>query len=255
MSDTVTLTWDENVATVTIDRPDQLNALNSETLVTLRDTLATVEDDARALIVTGAGDDAFVAGADIAEMADMDVAEAHAYCELGQEVMIAIESFPAPVIAAINGYAFGGGCELALACDFRVASDQTRIARSEIDLGIIPAWGGTQRLVNLVGDSTARRLILLGERIDAQEARACGLVDEVVDHAELDDRVRELAADLAAKPRFALAAGKEAINQAHEMSHSAGLRFERRTWSSLFGTHDQSEGMKAFLEDREPDFM
>lgn len=254
MSKTVTVGWDENVATITIARPDQLNALNSETLVALRDTLAAVEDDARALIITGAGDDAFVAGADITEMADMDVAEAHTYCELGQEVMMAIESFPAPVIAAINGYAFGGGCELALACDFRVASDRTRIARSEIDLGIIPAWGGTQRLVNLVGDSTARRLVLLGERLDAQEADACGLVDEVTDHAELGDRVSELAADLAAKPRFALAAGKEAINQAHEMSYSAGLRFERRTWSSLFGTYDQSEGMEAFIEDREPDF-
>ena len=254
MSNTVTLAWDDDVATLTIDRPNHLNALNGETLVAIQESLIAIEDDARALIVTGAGDDAFVAGADIAEMVDMDVAEAHAYCELGQEVMMALESFPAPVIAAIDGYAFGGGCELALACDFRIASDRTLIARSEIDLGIIPAWGGTQRLVNYVGDRTARRLIFLGERIDAQEASACGLLDEVVAPAELDARVGDLAADLAAKPRFALAAAKEAINQAHEMGHSAGLRFERRTWSSLFGTDDQSEGMKAFLEDRDPDF-
>lgn len=254
MSSNVTLAWETDVATITIDRPARSNALDSETLVSLHDTFAAIEGDARAVIVTGAGEDAFVAGADIEEMVGMDVAEAHAYCELGQEVMIAIESFPAPVVAAINGYAFGGGCELALACDFRIASERTLIARSEIDLGVIPAWGGTQRLVNVAGDRAARRLILTGQRIDADEARACGVVDEVVAHADLEGRAAELAADLAAKPRFALAAAKEAINQAHEMSHSAGLRFERRTWSSLFGTDDQSEGMEAFLEDRAPDF-
>jgi enoyl-CoA hydratase/carnithine racemase len=255
MGDIITVTWNDDIATLTVNRPGQLNALNSETLSTIREALVAIERDARAVIVTGAGEDAFVAGADIAEMVDMDAAEAHAYCELGQEVMIALESFPAPVIAAINGYALGGGCELALACDFRIASDRTLIARSEIDLGIIPAWGGTQRLVEVAGDRTARRLIFLGERIDAEKAYACGLVDEVVDHADLDDRVNELAADLAAKPRSALAAAKEAINQAHETSHSAGLRFERRTWSSLFDTEDQSEGMEAFLEDRDPDFI
>ncbi|MHB9288675.1 enoyl-CoA hydratase/isomerase family protein [Halobacteriales archaeon Cl-PHB] len=254
MSSTVQLDFDGDVATITIDRPESLNALNRETLDALDDALDAARGDARALVVTGAGDQAFVAGADIGKMVDMSVDEAHAYCQQGHDLMTEIERFPAPVIAAVNGFAFGGGCELALAADFRVASDDAILGQTEIDLGIVPGWGGTQRLPQLVGDETARRLVFFGERVDAAEAAELGLVGEVVAHDELYDHVTDMAERLADQPRFALASAKEAINQSHEMGRQEGLDFERRVWSSLFGTHDQREGMSAFLDDREADF-
>lgn len=257
MSDweTITLEQEEGVANLTVDRPDRLNALNVDTLEAIEEALDEAEkNDARAVVLTGAGEKAFVAGADISYMQDLSTPEAQAYAELGHRVADKIETFPAPVIAAINGYAFGGGCELALACDLRVASESAIIGQTEIDLGIIPGWGGSQRLPRLVGDEVARRLIFFGERIDAQDAHEHGLVGEIVAGDQLDDHVAKLAADLAAKPRYAMAAAKEALNQAHETTQEAGLRYERRLWSGMFGTHDQREGMDAFLEDREPDF-
>jgi enoyl-CoA hydratase/carnithine racemase len=255
MADTVTLDWEGDVATVTVNRPDSLNALNVETLHALRDALDDAEDgDARCLVLTGAGDEAFVAGADIEYMSELSTPEAYEYAELGHAVTDRLESFPAPTIAAVNGYAFGGGCELALACDLRVASERAVVGQTEIDLGIIPGWGGTQRLKRLVGDETARRLVFFGDRVDAQDAHEYGLVGEVVAHDELDDHVAEMASELAAKPAFALRAAKQALNEADEMTQSAGLDFEKRTWASLFGTHDQREGMTAFVEDREPEF-
>jgi enoyl-CoA hydratase/carnithine racemase len=257
MSDweTIRLEKEEGVATLTVDRPDRLNALNVDTLEAIEEALDEADDgETGALVLTGAGDDAFIAGADISYMQDLSTPEAQAYAELGHRVADKLERFPAPVIAAINGYAFGGGCELALACDLRVASEDAVIGQTEIDLGIIPGWGGSQRLPRLVGDEIARRLVFFGERIDAQDAHEHGLVGEVVASDQIDEYVAELAADLAAKPTYALAAAKEAINQAHETTQEAGLRYERRLWSGLFGTHDQREGMQAFLEDREPDF-
>lgn len=256
-SDTVRVEWDEagNVATLVVDRPERLNALNVETLEGIREAVEEAEEeDARVLVVTGAGDDAFVAGADISYMQNLSTPEAQAYAELGHAAMNAVESFRGPVIAAVNGYAFGGGCELALAADLRVASNRAVIGQVEITLGIIPGWGGTQRLVRIVGDETARRLVFFGERVDAQDALEHDLVGEVVAHEELDDHVASLASDLAAQPHHALAGAKEAINQAHEGPQSAGLAFERRVWSGLFGTHDQREGMEAFLEDRDAQF-
>ena len=253
--DTIRLEQEDGVATLTVDRPDRLNALNVQTLEAIEEALdEAADDDAGALVLTGAGDDAFVAGADISYMQDLSTPEAQAYAELGHRVADKLEQFPAPVIAAINGYAFGGGCELALACDLRVASEDAVIGQTEIDLGIIPGWGGTQRLPRLVGDEIARRLVFFGERIDAQDAFEHGLVGEVVAGDQLDDHVAQLADDLAGKPTYALAAAKEALNQAHETSQEAGLRYERRLWSGLFGTHDQREGMEAFLEDRAPEF-
>jgi enoyl-CoA hydratase/carnithine racemase len=255
MAETVSLDWDGDVATVTVDRPDSLNALNVETLHALADAIATAEEeDARCLVLTGAGEKAFVAGADISYMKDLSTEEAYEYAELGHSVADALETFPAPTIAAVNGYAFGGGCELALACDLRVASERAVVGQTEIDLGIIPGWGGTQRLQRLVGDEVARRLVFFGDRIDAQDAHEHGLVGEVVAHDELDDHVAEMAAELAAKPAFALQAAKHALNAAEEMEQSAGLDFEKRTWASLFGTHDQREGMAAFVEDRDAEF-
>lgn len=255
MADTVRAEFEDGVATVTVDRPERLNALNVETLHALHDAVDEAEQrDARVLVLTGAGDDAFVAGADISHMAEMDSQEAHEYAELGHDLADAIESFPAPVVAAINGYAFGGGMELALACDLRVASETAVMGQTEIDLGIIPGWGATQRLPQLVGDETARRLVYFGDRLDATDAYEEGLVGEVVAHDELDDHVAELAADLASKSQTALSAAKDAINQSHETPLDAGLEYERRTWASLFGSDDQHEGMQAFLDDREPDF-
>lgn len=246
---------DDGVATLTVDRPDQLNALNVETLGAFDEALdAAEEGDARALVITGAGDDAFIAGADIGYMVDLSVEEAYEYAELGHRVCDRIESFPAPAIAAVNGYAFGGGCEVALAADLRVASDQAVLGQTEIDLGIVPGWGGTQRLSQLVGDELARRMVFFGERVDAQDAQEYGLVGEVLAHDELDDYVAEMAGELAAKPAFALQAAKEALNRVHAGPQDAGLAFERRLWASLFGTPDQREGMSAFVEKREPEF-
>ena len=253
--ETIRLEQEDGVATLTIDRPDALNALDVETLEAMETTLDEAADsEARVLVVTGAGDTAFVAGADISYMRDLTTPEAQAYAELGHRVTNAIASFPGPTIAAINGHALGGGCELALACDLRVASERATLGQTEIDLGIIPGWGGTQRLSRIVGDETARRLVFFGDRLDATDAHEIGLVGEVVAHAELDEHVAEIAAELASKPRFALAAAKRALDAVHEQPLASGLRFERRTWSGLFGTHDQREGMSAFLEKRDPDF-
>ncbi|WP_335999695.1 enoyl-CoA hydratase/isomerase family protein [Halorientalis halophila] len=253
--DTVTLDHDDGVTTITIDRPDRLNALNVETLDALDEALDEAEaQDTRVLVVTGAGEDAFVAGADIAYMKDMGVEAAQAYAERGHAVINRVDTFPAPVIAAVNGYAFGGGCELALAADLRVASERAVLGQTEIDLGIVPGWGGTQRLARLVGDETARRMVFFGDRVDAEDADRLGLVGDVVAHDQLDSFVRDMADELAAKPAFALRTAKEALDQVHRTNLEAGLRYEKRVWSGLFGTADQEEGMTAFVEDREPEF-
>jgi enoyl-CoA hydratase/carnithine racemase len=253
--DTITLDVDDAIATLTVDRPERLNALNVDTLEAIEDALAEAEaQDARVLILTGAGEKAFVAGADISYMQDLTTPAAQAYAELGHRVADAIESFPGVTIAAINGYAFGGGCELALACDLRVASERAVLGQTEIDLGIVPGWGGTQRLTRLVGDETARRLVFFGERVDASDANELDLVGEVVAHDQLDQHVRDMATELAEKPAVALRTAKEALNQVHEMPQHAGLAYERRAWAGLFGTHDQREGMAAFVEKRDPEF-
>jgi enoyl-CoA hydratase/carnithine racemase len=254
-TDAVSLTFEDDVATVTVDRPERLNALNVETLEGLADAVREAERaGARALVLAGAGGEAFVAGADIDHMRELSTTGALAYAELGHDLCRAIETFPAPAVAAVGGYAFGGGCELALACDLRVASERAVLGQTEIDLGIVPGWGGTQRLPRLVGDEVARRMIFFGERVDAADAHEHGLVGEVVAHDELDERVAGMAATLAAKPRHAMCAAKEALNAYHETDVESGLKFERRTFSGLFGTPDQREGMAAFLEDREPEF-
>ena len=253
--DTITLDVDDAIATLTVDRPESLNALNVDTLEAIEDAVAEAEtQDARVLILTGAGEKAFIAGADISYMQDLTTPEAQAYAELGHRVADAIESFPGVTIAAVNGYAFGGGCELALACDLRVASERAVLGQTEIDLGIVPGWGGTQRLTRLVGDEIARRLIFFGERVDASDANELDLVGEVVAHDQLESHVRDMAAELAAKPAVALRTAKEALNQVQETHQHAGLAYERRAWAGLFGTHDQREGMEAFVEKRDPEF-
>ena len=244
-----------DVARVRVDRPDRLNALDVETLAGLDEALDAAEAaGARAVVLTGSGEKAFAAGADVDHMAEMDPPAAHAYSKAGHDLCTRIERFPAPVVAAVNGYAFGGGCELALACDLRVASERAVLGQTEVDLGVVPGWGGTQRLPRLVGDEVARRLVFFGERVDAADAHEYGLVGAVVAHDELDDHVADLAAELAAKPRHALRAAKEALNATRETDLDSGLALERRTFASLFGTHDQREGMAAFREDRDPAF-
>ena len=253
--DTVRLEWDDDVATLTVDRPDALNALNVATLEAMGEAITEAADaDARVLVVTGAGEDAFIAGADIGYMQELSTAEGQEWGQLGHDVADAIAAFPAPTIAAVNGYAFGGGCEMALACDLRVASESAVIGNTEIDLGIIPGWGATQRLPELVGDETARRMIFLGERLDAESAAEAGLFGEVVPDDDLEATVDELASRLAAKPAVAMRAAKAALDQRLEGSQTSGLEYEKRAFASLFGTPDQREGMAAFLEDREPEF-
>jgi enoyl-CoA hydratase/carnithine racemase len=253
-TDPIRLDVDGDVGRLTVDRPEQLNALTVETLESMADALDMAADaEVRALVLAGAGEEAFVAGADISYMVDLSTPEAQAYAELGHRVTDAIETFPAPVVAAVDGYALGGGSELALAADLRVASEDAVIGQTEVDVGIIPGWGGTQRLARLVDDGTARRLVFLGERLDADAAAAAGLFGEVVPADAFDDRVATLAADLASRPAAAIRAAKEALNAAQTVS-STGLALERRAWSGLFGTHDQREGMRAFLENREPEF-
>ncbi|WP_248896693.1 enoyl-CoA hydratase/isomerase family protein [Haloplanus halobius] len=252
---TVTLDISDGVARLTVDRPDALNAMNPETLEELEAAIREAErESARVLVLTGAGDDAFIAGADIDYMREFSTPEALAYAERGQNIVRNLQEFPGVTIAAINGYAFGGGCEFSLACDLRVASERAIIGQTEIDLGIIPGWGGTQLLQRLVSDEVARRLVFFGERLDATDAHEHGLVGEVVAHDELYDHVDEMAAELASKPRHALYAAKEALNAFHETGGEGGLTVERRAWSGLFGTPDQREGMAAFVEKREPDF-
>lgn len=252
MSDTVRLETG-GVSTITIDRPERMNALNAEVLDDLEEALDDAEaDGARVLVIRGAGEKAFVAGADIGAMAEMSSEEAYALASRGHRTMDRIASFPAPTIAAINGYALGGGLELALACDLRVASERAVLGQPETDLGIMPGWGGTQRLPGILGEETARRMIYFGERIDAQDAYERGLVGDLVAHDELEGFVEELAADLAERPARALQAAKASIDRACD--GEAGFAYERRTWASLFGTPDQREGMVAFLEDRDPEF-
>jgi enoyl-CoA hydratase len=250
---TVTLDVADGVARLTVDRPEAMNAMNAETLAEISAAIDEAADaDARVLVLTGAGDDAFIAGADIEAMSEFSTPEALAYAEQGQDIVRDLREFPGVTIAAINGYAFGGGCEFALACDLRVASERAVIGQTEIDLGIIPGWGGTQLLQRTVPDEVARRLVFFGERLDATDAHEYGLVGEVVAHDELDDHVTEMAAELADKPRHALYAAKEALNA--YASNELGFTVERRAWSGLFGTHDQREGMAAFVEKRDPDF-
>ena len=243
---------DGAVATVTIDRQDALNALDQPTLTELRDSLAELAEDAsvRALVLTGAGDRAFVAGADIKAMAAMDVDEARAWGALGHETASLLESMPKPTIAAVNGFALGGGCELALACDVRYAATTAKLGQPEVTIGIIPGWGGTQRLPRVVGIGAAQELIMTGRLVGAAEALRLGLVNAVFPPEELLPKARELARSLAAKSPLVLAA----IKQATARTFSGDLGAEAEAFATLFGSEDQKEGMAAFVEKREPHF-
>ncbi len=242
------------VAVVTIDRPDALNALDVETLTALRDALRTLADDdvARIVVLTGAGDRAFAAGADIKDMSDIEPDAARAWGALGHEAGRLLETMPKPAIAAVNGFALGGGCELALACDIRIGSTRAKLGLPETNLGIVPGWGGTQRLARVVGVAAAKELILTGRTIDADEALRLGLLHEVADDALV--RARELADQLAAKSGTALAAAKQLVNLALGVDHPRNLEAEAALFADLLRSPDAREGMIAFVEKRPPKF-
>ncbi len=239
----------EGVALVTIDRQDALNALNVETLTELRDRLRELASDesARVVVVTGAGEKAFVAGADIKYMSSLDPAEAKAWGALGHEAARLLEEMPKPTIAAINGFALGGGCELALGCDIRYASSRAKLGQPEIDLGIVPGWGGTQRLARVCGLGVAKELILTGRMVDAEEALRIGLVNAIAD--PVLDHTLAVAQKLAQKAPLALAAAKRLLN-----ASPGALDQEAVEFGDLFASEDAKEGLAAFVEKRAPNF-
>jgi len=252
----VSVARDDAVAVVTVDRPEALNALDVATLTALRDRLVELAADpgVRAVVLTGAGEKAFVAGADIGYMSGLDVEQAKAWGALGHEAGRLLETMPKATIAAINGFALGGGCELALACDLRYASTRAKLGQPEINLGIIPGWGGTQRLARATTLGFAKELIFTGRIVDAEEALRHGLVDLVVEPAELLPKALETAHLIASKSPVALAAAKAACNRALQGDHAANLASEADTFGVLFTTEDAREGLTAFVEKREPRF-
>jgi enoyl-CoA hydratase len=254
--ETIRVERDGFVATVTIDRPAQLNALNSQVLSELLRAFQALRDDraVRVVILTGAGEKAFIAGADIKEMADKTPLAGRAFADLGLAVLDAIESLPQPVLAAVGGFALGGGTEVALACDLVYASSKARFGQPEVNLGIIPGFGGTQRLARLVGRNLAKEIIFTGDLVDAQRAREIGLVSAVFEPAELLAKVRAVAEKIAAKGPLAIAAAKRAINAGVDLPLAGGLEIEKGAFAGLFGSHDQREGMRAFVEKRKAEF-
>ena len=246
----------DGVATLTLNRPEALNAFNTEQLHLLRDALAEVaaDPDIRVLVLTGAGERAFAAGADIREMAALSPEGGLAFGRLGHAVTRAVETLPQPVIAAVNGYALGGGCELAIACDIRLASENAVFAQPEVSLGIPPGWGGSQRLPRLVGPGIAAEMILTGRRVAAAEALRIGLVNRVVPLPDLMPAAAELAATIAANGPVAVRAAKRLMALAFDGDPVVGLETECAVFGSVFGTPEQREGMGAFVEKRKPSF-
>ena len=245
---------DGAVAVVTVDRPEAMNALDQATLTELRDRLLELRDDpeARTVVLTGAGGRAFVAGADIKAMSVMSVEQAKAWGALGHEAALLLETMQKPTIAAIDGFALGGGCELALACDLRYASAGSKLGQPEINLGIIPGWGGTQRLARACGIGFAKELILTGRLVDADEALQRGLVDGI--HDPVLEKAMEVARTLAGKAPGALHAAKQALNDALQGDHAANLQAEAARFGELFASDDAKEGMAAFVVKREARF-
>ena len=240
------------IALLSINNPKSLNALNSATLQELNDCLKSlqVRKDIRVVIVTGAGPKAFVAGADISEMVNATPAEGRAMALLADEAFSRLEKMPQVTIAAVNGYALGGGCELAMACDIRIAAESAVFGQPECGLGILPGFGGTQRLARLVGKGRAKELIFTCDRIDAQEAYRIGLANKVVPQAELLDACRAMAKTIMSKGSYAVSVAKAVINAGLDMDLANGLKMEADAFALSFSTHDKKEGMTAFLEKR-----
>lgn len=244
------------IATLTINRPAALNALNPGVVQDIARAIRDVRHDpsVRVLIITGGGDRAFVAGADIAAMSKMSAVDGLEFGRLGHRVLASLEELPIPVIAAVNGFALGGGLELAMACDLILASDKARFGQPEINLALIPGFGGTQRLPHRIGHARARELIMTGDMLDAQKALEWGLVNQVVPAAELMTVTRKFAEKLASKSAIALRQAKAALQAASNMVEDAGLRYEQEAFGVVFASEDRVEGTTAFVEKRPPNW-
>jgi enoyl-CoA hydratase len=255
-SDTVLVEIADYLATVTINRPRALNTLNMETLDDLSHAVHELaeQEEVRVIILTGSGNKAFCAGADIAMMHAMQPVEARELAIKGQRIFRDLETCSKPVIAAVNGYALGGGCELAMSCDIRVAASDARFGQPEISIGTIPGFGGTQRLSRLIGKSRALEMLLTGDMIDAEEALRIGLVNRVAPKENLMQEARHLAEKISQKPGYAIALCKESVNTGLDMNLVQGCALEAQLFGLSFATQDQKEGMAAFLEKRPPIF-
>ncbi|AJA47198.1 3-hydroxybutyryl-CoA dehydratase [Clostridium pasteurianum DSM 525 = ATCC 6013] len=247
---------EDGIEKVTINRPKALNALNSETLKELGTVIndISVNDGIKAVIITGSGSKAFVAGADIAEMSTLNSIEATNFSRLAQNVFSQIENLPKLVVAAVNGFALGGGCELAMACDVRFASKKAKFGQPEVNLGILPSFGGTQRLPKLVGKGIAKELIFSTDMITADEAYRIGLANKVYEPEELLVKSQEFAEKVMTKSPWGVKLAKACINNGLDVDLEAGLKYEANSFGLCFSTEDQKEGMKAFLEKRKADF-
>lgn len=245
-----------SIAVVKINRPDKLNALNNETLDELNNCLKHCKesDSIKVVIITGSGEKAFVAGADISEINKLNPLAAKQFSEKGQEIFNAIENLGKPVIAAVNGYALGGGCELALACHIRIASTNAKFGQPEVNLGIIPGYAGTQRLTRLVGSGMAAELILTGDIIDAAEALRIGLVNKIVPQEELMNKSMELAEKICTKSQIAVNMALRSIVSCDDLTKSEGQNYESSLFALCCSTEDFKEGTTAFLEKRKPNF-
>lgn len=254
--DTLTFEKRDGIGTVTINRPKVLNALSKQAMTDLKNVLEAIAEDAEVsvVIITGSGEKSFVAGADISEMKDMTALEGRAWARFSQQVFNSIENLPQPVIAAVNGFALGGGCELAMACDIRLASRTASFGQPEVLLGVVPAFAGTQRLPRLVGKGRAKELLFTGNRIDAEEAWRIGLVNRIVEPDELMEAAREMAGTIISRGPVAVRLCKCAVNEGLDVDIESGQAYESEVFAVCFATDDQKEGMGAFLEKRKAAF-
>jgi len=255
--ETILVEQEGPIGILKLNRPQALNALNSKVISELISALEEIERGVmpKVLIITGAGEKAFVAGTDITEMEKLSSFEAREFANFVRQAIDKVAALNRPVIAAINGFALGGGCELAMACDIRIASEKAKMGQPETGLGIIPGSGGTQRLPRLVGPSKAKQLVFTGELIDAKTALEIGLVDKVVPPDQLMEETKKIAGTIASKPRIALALAKSAINKGLDMDLQDGLSYEIECFAQCFATQDQREGMRAFSEKRKPNYQ
>ncbi len=246
----------DGIATITINRPATLNAMDEETVLEILSRLEEAEKDegVKVIVITGAGEKAFCVGLDLKTMKDISPVKAWEVTKHGQKLTLAIEEIGKPVIAAINGYALGGGLELAMACDIRIASENARVGQPEVNVGLIPGWGGTQRLPRLVGKGIAKELVFTGKMIDAKTAERIGLVNMVVAPEKLRSAVEEVAKEIMNKPPIAIKLAKELINNSIETDQRTGLTHEAEAFGILSSTEDFREGVSAFIEKRKPEF-
>lgn len=247
---TVLAQTEGEITTLTINRPKALNALNSETLLALEAAIDALDPSCRVVIITGSGEKSFVAGADIKEMASLSAVEAARFAGIGHRVFARLESLEIPTIAAVNGFALGGGCELMLSCDFAIASDNARFGQPEVGLGVIPGFGGTVRLGRRVGPAMAKQLLYTGAPVKAPEALRIGLVNEVMPQAELMPRAQKIAQQIVKSAPLAVRWAKESCRMAAESNTWTACKFEQELFGLCFSTEDQTEGMGAFVEKR-----